>query len=91
VEGISWPSGALSPPPSCAARGSGEETLGGWSIKAKVPPEAEVEMKEEVWEPGNTNICLKTFWAKLVLEQLQSAEGSRESGEELAYPPLLRG
>jgi len=48
-------------------------------------------MKEGVWEPGNTNICLKTFWAKLMFEQLQSAEGSRESREELAYPPLLRG
>jgi len=48
-------------------------------------------MKEEVWESGHTNIYLKTFWAKLVLEQLQSAEGSREFREELAYPPLLRG
>jgi len=52
---------------------------------------SESKMKEEVWEPGNTNICLKTFWAKLMLEQLQSAEGSWESREELAYPPLLRG
>jgi len=36
-------------------------------------------MKQEVWELGNTNICLKTFLAKLMFEQLQSAERCRES------------
>jgi len=52
---------------------------------------SESKMKEEVWEPENTNVCLKTFRTKLMFEQLQSVEGSRESREELAYPQLLRG
>jgi len=43
VEGISWPTGALSPPPSWTTRGSGDEALEGWSIKVGVLPDAEVE------------------------------------------------